>query len=286
MTDFIAACVQMRSGQSADENLAVAKTLIRDAASAGALFVQTPEMTNLLVRGRERLMTQIVFEDHDIFIAAFRQLARECEIWIHAGSLAIKRPDGRAANRGMLFAPDGSIAARYDKIHMFDVDLPNGESWRESATYEPGSTATVVELPMARFGLAICYDVRFPGLFRDQARMGAGVLTAPAAFTKQTGEAHWHVLQRARAIENGAYMISAAQTGRHDDGRETYGHSLIVDPWGRVVAELADDRPGFVAATIRPQDVVKARASIPVLSNERDFGRTAISYRLDVETAG
>src|SRR5690606_14182235 len=157
------------------------------------------------------------------------------------GSTAIARSDGKVANRGFVFAPDGTLRATYDKIHMFDVDLDNGESWRESATYQPGNASTVVDLPFARLGLAVCYDLRFPQLFRAQAMAGAEVLTVPAAFTRQTGEAHWHVLQRARAIENGAIVIAAAQGGKHEDGRETYGHSLIVDPWGRVLAEADHD---------------------------------------------
>ena len=193
-------------------------------------------------------------------------------IHIHVGSNAIALPDGKLANRALVYTAGGALAATYDKIHMFDVDLDNGESWRESAAYEPGTEARVVELPETRLGLAICYDVRFPQLFRAQALAGAQVLTAPAAFTRQTGEAHWHVLMRARAIENGAWMIAAAQGGVHEDGRETFGHSIIVDPWGRVVADAGDAEPGIIYAEIDPAASAAARAKIPNLKNARDFG--------------
>ena len=271
MSEFTAACIQLRSTQDFGDNISNAEALIRAAAEAGAEYVQTPEMTNLLVRSRNDLMSRVVEESRDETLASFRRLARELSIWIHAGSLAVLRADGKVANRAFLIAPDGSVRARYDKIHMFDVDLPNGETWRESATYEPGTRSTVAELPWIKIGLAVCYDIRFPAVFRAQAKAGAGMLTMPAAFTRQTGEAHWHVLQRARAVENGAYVVSAAQGGRHEDGRETYGHSLIVDPWGVVIAELQGDEPGFVTAVIRPQDVTKARQRIPSLANERPF---------------
>ncbi|MTH99255.1 carbon-nitrogen hydrolase family protein [Roseibium sp. RKSG952] len=272
MSVFKAACIQLRSGKSAPENIAQAETLIRSAAREGAHYVQTPEMTNVLVRSRDELLEQITLEAEDPSLARFRGVAKELLLWIHLGSLAILRDDGKVANRGFLIAPDGEVTARYDKIHMFDVDLPNGESWRESATYEPGLVAEIVDLPWGKLGMAVCYDVRFPSIFRNQAKAGAKILTMPAAFTRQTGEAHWHVLQRARAIENGAFVISAAQGGTHEDGRETYGHSLIVDPWGAVIAELDHDEPGFVSAEINLEDAAKARSRIPVLLNERPFG--------------
>ncbi len=271
MSDFTAACVQLRSGKDVKVNLQQSEDLIRAAAEAGAHYVQTPEMTNVLVRSREELMERITGQESDPTLAGFRQLADELKIWIHAGSLAIKLPDGKVANRGFLIAPDGGLVACYDKIHMFDVDLPNGESWRESATYAPGDRTVLVDLPWIKMGMAVCYDVRFPAIFRTQSRMGAGLLTMPAAFTRQTGEAHWHVLQRARAIENGAFVVSAAQGGKHEDGRETYGHSLMVDPWGTVIGEIAGDEPGFVAAVIRPDEVIKARQRIPAIANERPF---------------
>ncbi|MFN3498082.1 MAG: carbon-nitrogen hydrolase family protein [Pannonibacter indicus] len=274
MAIFTAACVQLRSSRDVAANSAAAEALIREAAAAGADYVQTPEMTNLLERSREELMAKIRVEAEDPSLARFRALAAELGIWLHIGSLAILLEPGKAANRGFLIGPDGSLKARYDKIHMFDVDLPNGESWRESATYRPGCESLVADLPFARLGMAVCYDVRFPALFRAQARAGAEVLTMPAAFTRQTGEAHWHVLQRARAIENGAFVISSAQGGKHEDGRETYGHSLIVNPWGAVIAELDHDEPGFVTARIDTEETQKARQRIPAIANERDFTLT------------
>lgn len=281
MAIFTAACVQLRSSRDVAANSAAAEALIRDAAAAGADYVQTPEMTNLLERSREELMAKIRVEADDPSLARFRALAAELGIWLHIGSLAILLEPGKAANRGFLIGPDGSLKARYDKIHMFDVDLPNGESWRESATYRPGCESLVADLPFARLGMAVCYDVRFPALFRAQARAGAEVLTMPAAFTRQTGEAHWHVLQRARAIENGAFVISSAQGGKHEDGRETYGHSLIVNPWGAVIAELDHDEPGFVTARIDTEETQKARQRIPAIANERDFTLTQTGKEIE-----
>ena len=281
MAIFTAACVQLRSSRDVAANSTAAEALIREAAAAGADYVQTPEMTNLLERSREDLMAKIRVEAEDPSLARFRALAAELGIWLHIGSLAILLEPGKAANRGFLIGPDGSLKARYDKIHMFDVDLPNGESWRESATYRPGCESLVADLPFARLGLAVCYDVRFPALFRAQARAGAEVLTMPAAFTRQTGEAHWHVLQRARAIENGAFVISSAQGGKHEDGRETYGHSLIVNPWGAVIAELDHDEPGFVTARIDTEETLKARQRIPAIANERDFTLTQTGKEIE-----
>ena len=247
---------------------------MRAAAEAGADYVQTPEMTHLLERSRADLMAKIAPEGEDRAVAAFAELARELGIVLHIGSLAIRVDDNTVANRAFLFAPNGKIIARYDKIHMFDVDLANGESWRESATYRPGRKTVLADLPWLTMGVAICYDIRFPAIFRTQARAGAGLLSAPAAFTRQTGRAHWHVLQRARAIENGAYVVSAAQGGVHEDGRETYGHSLIVAPWGEIVAELAHDEPGFALAEIDPAKVTESRQRIPAIANERSFDLT------------
>ena len=201
----------------------------------------------------------------------FASLAAELGIVLHIGSLALKASEDRIANRALVFGRDGKVLARYDKIHLFDVDLPNGESWRESAVYHPGDRAVVAALPWLRLGVAICYDVRFPQLFRAQAHAGASALSAPAVFTRQTGEAHWHVLQRARAIENGAFVISAAQAGRHADGRETFGHSIIVGPWGDVLAEGGGDGPEMILAEIDPAESSKARQRIPSLSHERPF---------------
>lgn len=271
MAVFKAACIQLRSGKDVAENAVTAEKLIRAAAAEGADYVQTPEMTNLLVRSRDELFARIAAPNDNPVLGMARSLAAELKIHVHLGSLAVRLETGKVANRAFVIGPGGAVVASYDKIHMFDVDLPGGESWRESATYEPGRKSVVLDLPFARFGMAVCYDVRFPALFREQARLGAEVLTAPAAFTRQTGQAHWHVLQRARAIENGAYVVSAAQGGTHEDGRETFGHSLIVDPWGRVVAELAHDEPGFLVAEIDTQTVAKARARIPAIANERVF---------------
>lgn len=271
MSTVRVAALQMRSGESVARNVADFEALVREAAGRGAAYVQSPEMTGALMRDRQALTASLKPEGEDAIERAAGRLAAELGVVVHVGSTAIARPDGKIANRAFVFGPDGGLLATYDKIHMFDVDLDNGESWRESATYEPGTASTVVDLPFGRLGMAICYDVRFPQLFRAQALAGAQVLTAPAAFTRQTGEAHWHVLQRARAIENGAFVISAAQGGLHEDGRETYGHSLIVDPWGRVVAEADHAEPGVVIADIDLAQSAQARAKIPNLRNARDF---------------
>ncbi|WP_417711898.1 carbon-nitrogen hydrolase family protein [Roseibium aggregatum] len=274
MTSFTAACIQLRSGKTISDNADAAESLIRAAAKDGAQFVQTPEMSNVLVRSRQELQERISDAEDDLFLKRARALAADLGIYLHLGSLAVLAGNGKIANRAFLIEPEGNILAVYDKIHMFDVDLPNGESWRESATYEPGTQTVIADLPFAKVGMAVCYDIRFPAIFRTQARVGAQVLTAPAAFTRQTGEAHWHVLQRARAIENGAFVISAAQGGTHEDGRETYGHSLIVDPWGSVIAELDHDEPGYVLAEIDTEAVAKARQRIPAIANERGFSCT------------
>ncbi|GLK76655.1 amidohydrolase [Methylopila jiangsuensis] len=271
-TRFVAACAQMRTGRDVNANIDAAARLIREAKDGGAHYVQTPEMTNILVRSREELFAAILPENACPALAAFQELARGMGLWLHLGSLAVRLEGERAANRAFVIDPEGEIVARYDKIHMFDVDLPNGESWRESATYRPGETAIVADLPWGRLGLTICYDVRFPTLHRALAENGASVLAAPAAFTKQTGEAHWHVLLRSRAIETGSFVIAAAQGGRHEDGRDTYGHSLIVDPWGKVLAELDHAEPGVILAEIDLAESAAARKRIPALENGRRFG--------------
>lgn len=281
MSVFKAACIQMRSTMSVAENASAAEVLIREAAASGASYVLTPEMTNLLVRDRQALLDAIRIEDEDPSLVMFRRLAAELKIWIHIGSMAILIDSETVANRGFLIAPDGSIRARYDKIHMFDVDLANGESWRESRTYRPGETTVVVDLPWLKLGMAICYDVRFPQIFRIQSRAGAGLLTVPAAFTRQTGEAHWHVLLRSRAIENSAFVMAAAQGGHHADGRDTYGHSMIVDPWGKIIAEAEHDEPCVVVGEIDPAACDIARGRIPVLLNERAFELSEIASAAD-----
>jgi len=271
MSTLKVAAIQMRSGTEIGRNLADVEALVREAAGAGATYIQTPEMTGALVRDKASLRAMIQPQERDPVSQRAAELAAELSIHLHIGSTAIALPDGKVANRAFLFSPRGRLAATYDKIHMFDVDLDNGESWRESATYEPGREAVVAELPFGRLGLAVCYDLRFPQLFRAEAMAGAEILTVPAAFTRQTGEAHWHALLRARAIENGAFVIAAAQGGTHEDGRETFGHAMIVDPWGRIVAEADHDSPGVVLADIDLAQVAAARAKIPNLRNARDF---------------
>lgn len=268
---FKAAAIQMCSGVDPQRNAEAMARLVREAAAKGATYVQTPEMTGMLQRDRAAAKAVLRGESNDVIVRTASELARELGIHMHVGSTAIALDDGKMANRGYLFGPDGKILNRYDKIHMFDVDLDNGESWRESAAYRPGSEARVVSLPFARMGFAICYDVRFPALFRAQAVAGAEVMTVPAAFTRQTGEAHWEILLRARAIENGMFVIAAAQAGVHEDGRETFGHSMIIDPWGRVLASAGATGEAIVVAEIDPAAVKTAHDKIPNLKNGREF---------------
>ena len=267
---FTAGLVQMRSGLSPSANLDAAVRLIEEAKSAGADYVLTPEMTNILEIKRERLFAAIAPEENDATLAAFRELARKLDIFLHVGSLAVKVLPEKAANRSFLIDRKGDIVARYDKIHMFDVELGEGESYRESRNYRPGEIGVAADLPWGRLGLTICYDLRFPALYRALAEAGCSFLAIPSAFTKQTGEAHWHVLIRARAIENGAFVLAAAQGGKHENGRETFGHSLIVDPWGRILAEGGTE-PGVILAAIDPAKVTAARAKIPSLEHGRRF---------------
>jgi predicted amidohydrolase len=276
-TRFVAACVQMRSGRDPLENRDAAVRLVCEAADAGAHLVQTPEMTSLVERSRAALFEKVGPEERDPTLLALREVARDRGIVVQVGSLAVRSGE-KIANRAFLIDRTGAIVCSYDKIHLFDVDLPNGETWRESATYTGGDRAVLGETPWGLLGLTICYDVRFPALYRALAENGAAFLSAPACFTRQTGEAHWTVLHRARAIETGSFMISAAQGGTHEDGRETFGHSIIVDPWGRVLAE-AGDEPGIVLAEIDTALVADARARIPTLKHGRPF-------RLEVAAAG
>lgn len=265
------AAVQMCSGTAPEKNAVAMANLVRDAAAKGATYVQTPEMTGSLQRDRAALRASLRGEDDDVIVRTARDLAAGLGIHLHIGSTAIGLDDGKIANRGFLFGPDGSKICHYDKIHMFDVDLDNGESWRESSAYTPGETAQVADLPFGQLGFSICYDVRFPELFRRQAVAGAQIMTVPAAFTRQTGEAHWEILLRARAIENGFFLIAAAQGGMHEDGRETFGHSMIVDPWGRVLAEAGPSGEAVITADIELSAVAAARGKIPNLKNARDF---------------
>lgn len=267
---FRAALLQLRSGRSVDANIDAVTKLAREAKADGAGYVQTPEMTNLMETNRKTLLAAIVEEERDPSLAAFRELARELKIYFHAGSLAVKVSPEKAANRSLLIDPAGDIVARYDKIHLFDVELAGGESYRESNSYRPGEIAVLADLPWGRVGLTICYDLRFPSLYRALAEAAADFLAIPSAFTKQTGEAHWHVLMRARAIETGSYVLAAAQGGHHENGRDTFGHSVIVDPWGRIVAEGGVE-PAVIMADIDPALVAEARTHIPSLQHGRRF---------------
>lgn len=265
------AVLQMASGIDPLANAATLTAAIAEAKAGGAAMLFTPEMSGLLDRNRARATPHIVAEQANPVLAAVRDAAAAHGLWVHLGSLAILRADGKWANRGFLVAPDGSIAARYDKIHLFDVDLASGESWRESAAYAPGNEIVVADgTPLGRLGLAICYDLRFPALFRAFAEAGVDALAIPAAFTVPTGQAHWHVLQRARAIEATAFVIAAAQGGAHADGRETYGHSLVVDPWGQVLAD-AGRANGVMLVDIDLARIAEVRGQLPVLANARSI---------------
>lgn len=267
---FIAACVQTTSAREFAENLETVPPLIRAARDAGADLVLTPENVSMLEPRNRRLLEKALPETEHPALAAFRAQARDLGIWLLIGSLAIRAEDGRAWNRSVLLDSDGAIAARYDKIHLFDVDLDGGESYRESASIAPGGRAVVADTPWGRLGMTVCYDLRFPQLYRALAKAGAHFISIPAAFTRQTGMAHWHVLQRARAIETGCFVLAPAQTGTHAEGRQTYGHALIVDPWGTVLAD-AGEAVGFVTAEIDPSRVAAARAKIPALTHDRPF---------------
>jgi predicted amidohydrolase len=267
---FRAACVQLRSSDDVAENIRITSDLVREARARGAEFIATPENTSLMAPDGGAKLEKSFPEDADPALPAFRHLAEELGVWLLIGSLAIKVSATKTANRSFLLDPRGRVAARYDKIHLFDVDLPSGETYRESNTVAGGARATAVELPWGIAGLTICYDVRFPRLYRALAQKGAFLLTVPSAFTETTGKAHWHVLLRARAIENGAFVMAPAQGGTHANGRQTYGHSLIVGPWGEILAEGGTE-PGVIVAEIDPAAVTSARARVPSLRHDRDF---------------
>ena len=271
------ACIQMRSGVSIASNIEAMDELVRQAASEGATYIQTPEMTGILQKNRRGLFAEITVQEGDALVSHSSKLAKELGIWLHIGSHAVLIGEAKAANRAFLFNPSGELVTTYDKIHMFDVDLDNGESWRESKVYQPGEKSCLVEVNEAKLGMSVCYDIRFPHLYREYALAGAQILTAPAAFTRQTGRVHWHILQRSRAIENGAFLISAAQGGDHEDGRETYGHSVVINPWGEIIAELAHEEPGFVVAEIDLNQVFQARQKIPNLKNSREFNLESVT---------
>ncbi len=262
------ALLQMTAGIDPAANAATLVDAVERVAAAGAAMLFTPEMSGLIDRDRARAAASIASEDDDAVLAAVRAAAARHGIWVHLGSLAVRRPDARLANRGFVIDGDGAIRARYDKLHLFDVDLPTGESWRESASYAPGDGTVVVDTPAGSMGLSICYDLRFPDLYRVLSDAGATVLVVPAAFTRPTGAAHWHVLLRARAIEAGAFVIAAAQTGDHQDGRTTYGHSLVIDPWGEVLLDMGEPA-GLAIVEIDAQRVAEVRARIPALRHRR-----------------
>lgn len=260
--------LQMTSGIDPAVNARTVAEAVAASRAEGAAMVFTPEMSGLLDRDRGRAAAAIVAEDEDRVLAATREAAAKHGVWVHLGSLAVRREDGRYANRGFVIDGSGAVRARYDKMHLFDVDLPTGESWRESASYAGGGAAVAVDTPVGRLGLAICYDLRFPALFAGLAEAGATVMSVPAAFTRPTGAAHWHVLLRARAIEAGVHVVAAAQAGLHEDGRATYGHSLLVDPWGEVLLDLGE-AAGLGFAEIDAARTAEVRARVPALSHRR-----------------
>lgn len=267
---FKAACVQMTSVRDVEPNLALAGDFIREAAGTGARLVMTPENTTIIEPDRKLALAKALPEDKHPGLPYFSDLAHKEAIWLLIGSMPIKLDNGKLANRSFLFGPDGKVKARYDKIHVFDVDLPNGEVYRESATVQPGEEAVVAETPWGALGLTICYDLRFAYLHRALAQAGAVFLTVPAAFTVPTGEAHWHVLLRARAIETGCFVFAPAQCGTHAEGRRTYGHSLIIAPWGEILAD-AGNEPGIITAEIDPAKILAARHAVPSLRHDRNF---------------
>lgn len=271
MTTLAVACVQMRSGTDIAANIASASALIREAADKGATLIGTPEMTSLMNRKPGSVFAASTDEAGDQALASFRDLARELEVTLLIGSLPIRAGVDKCANRSFLIGPGGEVSARYDKIHMFDVQLNAGNVYRESESFAAGSQAVLATAAGARLGMTVCYDLRFPHLLRDLAKAGAEILAVPAAFTRITGEAHWHVLLRARAIETGCFVIAPAQGGRHEDGRETYGHSLIIAPWGEIVAEADHAEPGVIVAMLDLDQVAAARAKIPALTHDRAY---------------
>ncbi|HTI86953.1 MAG TPA: carbon-nitrogen hydrolase family protein [Alphaproteobacteria bacterium] len=271
---FTVACVQTNSGRSSAENIATIVAQVRETRARGAELILTPENVALFEPRSDALRAQAEPWDGNSLVATFAGIARETKAWLLAGSLPIRAPSGKVFNRSVLFDDNGSVVAFYDKIHLFDVDLPSGERYRESATFEAGDRAVVADTPWGKLGMSVCYDVRFPHLYRQLAQAGARYIVVPSAFTKTTGEAHWHVLLRARAIEAGAFVFAAAQTGTHPEGRRTFGHSLIVDPWGAVLAD-GGESTGIVTATIDPALVDKARGQVPAVKHQPSFAPPA-----------
>ena len=271
MSQVQVALIQLRTPASQAAAWAQVEPLVRQAAAGRAQFIATPEATNILERNRDKLFAGLKSAGDDLCVQGLIGLAAELKVWLLIGSALVAREDGGAANRSMLIDPTGKVVATYDKIHKFDVDLPTGERARESEAYRPGAEAVVAETPFGQLGLSICYDIRFPYLYRALAKAGAEILTVPAAFTRPTGEAHWEILLRARAIETGAFVLAPAQGGCHEDGRGTWGRSMIIGPWGEVLAAASDDEPGVISASLDLAASAKARASIPALANERAF---------------
>jgi predicted amidohydrolase len=270
--------LQMSSGIDPLRNAQTLAAAATGAAEAGAAMLFAPEMAGLLDRDRSRAAAHVLPLADSPYVAHARDAARRAGIWLHLGSLPVREGDGKWRNCSLVLAPDGSIAARYDKIHLFDVDLPTGESWRESSAYASGETAVAVDCPVGRLGLSICYDLRFPALYSALAQAGATVLTVPAAFTVPTGQAHWHLLLRARAVENGCFVIAPAQCGTHEDGRATYGHSLVIDPWGEVLLDMGE-APGLATIDLPLERVAQVRARIPLLAHARRFAGPEIAHR-------
>jgi predicted amidohydrolase len=271
MSRLEVALIQLRTPATQVAALAQAEPLIRQAASEGATLVLTPEGSNLLQRNRDAMFAALKSEQEDVCVQGLASLAAELKIWLLIGSALVLRPDGLAANRSLMVSPQGQIVASYDKIHMFDVDLPTGERHRESSAYTPGEAARLVQLPGVMMGLTICYDMRFSYLYRALAKAGAGLISVPAAFTRPTGAAHWEVLLRARAIETGSFVLAPAQGGTHEDGRATWGHSMIVAPWGEIVASAKHDEPCVIRAVLDLEEIAKARSAIPALIHDRAF---------------
>lgn len=263
--------VQLNTGNEVAAAVDAAENRVRRAAKDGAELVTTPETTHLMEMDRKAVLEKASFEEDDIGLARFRALANELNVWLHIGSLIIKSAEDRLVNRAFMIAPDGTIKARYDKLHLFDVSLPSGENYRESRLYDAGENAVLVDTPFGKVGLTICYDLRFPHLYQTLAEEGADIIMVPAAFTVPTGKAHWHTLLQARAIETGCYVAAAAQTGLHDTGRSTYGHSLVVDPWGQVLADGGNE-PGTTVIDLNLAKVAETRLTMPNLKHKRPYG--------------
>ena len=273
MSNLKVACIQTNSKSDPNINIREVSSLIRAARSNGAELITTPEVVGMLEPNREKALNKAQPENYHGVLREFRALSRDLAIWLLIGSISIKLSNGKLANRSFLINPDGQIIARYTKIHMFDVEVNDGSIYRESATYQPGTSACLARTPWGLVGLTVCYDIRFPALYRDLAKAGAKIIFIPSAFTEVTGEAHWHILQRARAIENGCFIVSAAQTGMHEQNRKTFGHSIIGDPWGNILAD-ADKDVGFITADLDLNLVDEVRKKIPSLTHDREYSKS------------